>query len=116
MGIFKFIFNRKSIENPAKINLKNIKKFIQGTFYKTVSKIPVVKYYFVDKARTEQVLWRFEQVLIKSPECFSTGECFCGCDLEGLVYANPACEQKGHCFPEMMDVAEWELFKMENKI
>lgn len=116
MGIIKFLFNRDKIENPAKINLKNIKKFIEGNFYKLILKIPFIKDHFVDKARVEQYTWRRKCVQEKSPLCLEKGECFCGCDTEGLILANPGCEQKGECFPPLMDTLTWKKYKIEHEI
>ena len=109
------IFNRSKIENPAKINLKNIKKFLQGNFYLLLTKIPFLKNRLLAQSRLEQYEYRRKCVQEKSPECLITGECFCGCSTEGLIMANPACEQKNLCFPAMMETAEWQIFKMENK-
>lgn len=116
MGIIKFLLHRDEIENPAKINWKNIKKFIQGNWYKLILKIPYIKDYFIDKSRVEQYTWRRKCVQEKSPECLTKGECFCGCNTEGLILANPACEQKGECFPALMNCAEWKIYKLENNI
>lgn len=116
MGLITWVFNRNKIENPAKINIKTIKKFLQGTYYKLLLKIPLLKDKLVSRARQEQIVWRRNQVQVKSPECFKKGECFCGCDVEGLISADAACTEKNLCFPEMMNAAEWEIFKKENNI
>lgn len=116
MSLIDVIFNRKKLVNPAKINFKNIKKFIQGTYFKLVMKIPFLAKGLVKVSRAEQIAWRRTQVAIKSPQCFTSNECFCGCDVEGLIAANPGCEQQYHCFPEMMTTEEWREFKTKNKI
>lgn len=110
------IFNRKKLENPAKINWKNIKKFFQGNFYKMIVYIPFLRDKLLKESRLEQYEWRRKCVQEKSPECLSKGECFCGCNTEGLIMADPACEQKNYCFPAMMDSVEWKIYKIENKI
>ncbi len=110
MSLYNVIFKRKTIENPAKINLKNIWKFLQGTFFRIVNAFRDSGY------RKEQMDWRRKLVEQKSPECFNTKVCYCGCDLEGLIAANPECEQKNHCFPEMMSKKEWKTFKLKNNI
>lgn len=114
--MMKILFNRKNIENPAKINLKNIKKFIQGNFYKIITKFPSIKEKFLKQSRLEQYDWRRKCVQEKSPKCLSSGECFCGCNTEGLIMANPGCEQKNHCFPALMESVEWQIYKIENNI
>lgn len=116
MSLKNVIFNRNKIENPAEINLKNIWKFIQGTFFKLILKIPFLSKTLVKESRIEQMEWRRKLVKAKSPECFTRGECYCGCDVEGLIAADPACEQKNLCFPEMMEPAQWREFKTKNNI
>lgn len=116
MSLIDVLFNRKKLANPAKITLKNIKKFLQGNYYKLVMKVPYLTARLVKASRVEQMAWRRTQVAIKSPECFSTGTCFCGCDVEGLIAADAACEQEMKCFPEMMTHEEWKEFKTKNRI
>lgn len=116
MSLIKFFLNRSKAENPAKINIKNIKKFIQGTYFKLIMKIPWIATKLVKQSKIEQIAWRRKQVELKSPECAKSNVCFCGCDVEGLISANPACEQKNYCFPEMMNTIEWNSFKTKNNI
>lgn len=115
-NIFNILFNRKAIENPAKINLKNIKKFIQGNYYKFILKFKYFRDKEENKSRLEQIQWRRSQIKILSPICIQKGECFCGCDIEGLIHANPGCNEKGKCFPEMMSAYFWNTYKIENNI
>lgn len=113
--MINLLFNRKKLENPAKINIKNIKKFLQGNFYLLINKIPFLRDKLLSISRLEQYEWRRKCVQEKSPNCLSTGECFCGCSTEGLIMADPACEQKNFCFPALMSSVEWQIFKLENK-
>lgn len=116
MSLINLIFNRKKIENPAKITLKNIRKYLQGNFYLVLLKIPFLSKRIVSNSRMEQYEWRRKCVQEKSPECLEKGECFCGCSTEGLLLADPACEQKNKCFPAIMSAAEWQRYKMKNNI
>ncbi len=116
MGIYKLLTKRKEIENPAKFTIKNIKKFLQGNYYKLLLSIPYFRKNLISESRMEQYEWRRKCVQEKSPECLSKGECFCGCDTEGLIMADPACEQKGECFPAIMDPLTWKEYKREHDI
>lgn len=116
MKIIDLIFKRDKFENPAKFNLKNIKKFLQGNFIKILIKVPFLKEHLIEKSKLEQYTWRRKQVLEKSPRCLALNECYCGCDTEGLILANEGCEQKGLCFPPIMNTLEWSEFKIKNNI
>jgi hypothetical protein len=66
---------------------------------------------FPPKHIKEQVAKRKEDIKEKSPECWLKEECFCGCDINFLVYQPDACEEKNKCFPKLMNKKEWEDFK-----
>jgi hypothetical protein len=116
MSLIQYFKTRKTLDNPAKINIHNIKKFIQGTYYNILLNIPFLACIAVSKSRKEQIAWRLKQVEIKSPDCYKHKMCYCGCDVNGLVAANPECEQKNHCFPAMMDAKTWNTYKTKNNI
>ena len=94
----------------AKINLHNIKSYIQGNW-----RAALLEYYpdGLSPHIEEQYYWRIKQVQEKSPECLEKGKCkICSCDTPELFMADKACE--GNCYPEMMDECEWEKFKEES--
>lgn len=116
MGLINVLFRRNLLKNPAKINIKTIKKFIQGNYYKFLMSIPFLRNKFVTNSRIEQIKWRKELVKIKSPECYLKEECYCGCDLEGLISSDSACLEENKCYPIMMDSITWINYKLENNI
>lgn len=116
MGMINVLFRRSKIKNPAKITLKTVKKFIQGNYYKLLMKFPILRDRFVSQSRVEQIEWRKQMVKLKSPECYAKGECFCGCDLEGLISSDDACNEEGKCYPAIMDAITWSSYKIENNI
>ncbi len=94
----------------AKINLHNIKSYIQGNW-----RAALLEYYpdGLSPHIEEQYYWRIKQVQEKSPECLEKGKCkICSCDTPELFMADKACE--GNRYPEMMDEYEWEKFKEES--
>lgn len=89
----------------AKINLPNIKGFIQGNFRKLVNDFGDLLEPHIKK----EAEWRLNQVKEKSPECFNQDKCVhCGCQVSAKVFEDRGCEQG--CYPEMMDKEEWEKF------
>lgn len=89
--------------NPAKIDLKHIWAVIQSWIR---SLLPMPKHI------KEQVEWRRRQVLAKSPDCLSKGNCVqCGCEMEGKLKADMGCENEPFCYPEMMKKKEWTIYK-----
>ncbi len=116
MGMINWLFNRKNIKNPAKLSWRNIKKFLQGNFYVIAYKIPFLRSRFIDESREEQYQWRYQQVAENSFDCILKGECYCGCDLEGLIMSDAPCQEEPACYPAMMKKAEWEKYKKDNKI
>lgn len=61
----------------------------------------------------EQVEWRKEQVMEKSPECMFNAECkVCGCKIPDLFYADKACSNvENPCYPTLMSKDKWINYK-----
>ena len=93
--------------NPAKINLSNIGRFIQGYSRKFSETFGLLA-----EHKQEQVLYRQEQAL----ECTKNGSCvYCGCDTPAKYYSDEGCEDpERKCYPEMMNKEVWEAFKLGN--
>lgn len=89
----------------TKINLKNIKAYIQGK---------VRKYLYYSRFRCllrshirEQIHTR---ILSMDLECFWVGQCkLCGCETTALQMANKACDKP--CYPKMLSKSEWQDMK-----
>ena len=108
--LWKYLFNRKSIKDPKKINRKTIKYFIQGHLRELLK-----DYGQVDSHILEESSWRRGEVEKKSPMCLKTGKCiYCECSINETLISDPACEHG--CFPEMRTKETWEEFKEQNKI
>lgn len=106
--------------NPAKITLRNIKKFIVGwtryIFYKIAHADFMKKVSedlkFLPKEKEEQFKWR---LTIMDEECLKNGACkVCGCKTPQLQMADEGCE--GGCYPDMMDKKSWNEFKSKHGI
>lgn len=105
---------------PAKINLRNIKKFLQGWtryIYYLLSKNKFAKKVgdslnLLPSYKQEQFNYRLQ---VMNKECLTSGHCvICGCGTPELQMADEACE--GKCYPEMMEEKEWVDFKINNNI
>lgn len=108
--LVKYLFNRKAILEPKKINKETIKYFIQGHIRDFAKNFGLVDEYIL-----EQASWREQQVKEKSPECFDTGKCkYCECSLKETVISDTSCEHG--CFPKMLSKREWEKAKQINHI
>lgn len=95
--------------NKAKINLKNIGRFLQGysrKFSETFGLLPEYK--------QEQVVWRTNQ----AQECTLNGSClFCGCTTPAKYYSDEGCENPvKKCYPDMMSETRWAAFKLSKDI
>lgn len=87
--------------------LSNIKEFVEGNLNMLEDKVIGKPTYYV-----EQLLYRRS----KCQDCFRMGACLnCGCDLPGKHYVTRSCNQ-GVRFPDLMDEAEWEVYKKDNNI
>ena len=95
--------------NPAKINLKSIKAFIQGytrQFSDSFGLLP--------QHKKEQVIWRES----KAADCVANKAClFCGCEMPAKLYSDECCtDPQRRCYPDMMDLEDWECYKKANNI
>lgn len=106
--------------NPAKINLKNIKRFLQGWIRYIIYKLSKIKYLknVTDELLTlpahkeEQFKYRLQ---IMDSQCLTQGYCkICGCKTPQLQMSDESCE--GNCYPVMLNKEDWEKFKKENSI
>src|ERR1043165_2995865 len=99
----------KQPKNKAKINLRNIGRFIQG-----YTRMFSETFGMLEPHKQEQVVWRSA----KAKECLQNGSClYCGCDTPAKFYSNEGCEDplRG-CYPSMMDIETWEHYKKDNNI
>lgn len=113
--------NKDTPLRPAKINLKNIHKFIQGWIRFILYKLSNAKYLkrisetslaLLDNHKKEQFEWR---LMTMDKECLSKGHCkICGCQTPQLQMADEACD--GNCYPAMMDKDTWNEYKTKNQI
>lgn len=107
---WKYLFNRKAIKEPKKVNFNTIKYFIQGNLRNLASNFGIV-----DEHILEQAQWRKDQIFKNSPECIKLGKCkHCECSINDSVLSTPRCDHD--CYPEMMDNKEWQEYKIKNKI
>lgn len=95
----------------AKINLKNIRAYIQGHVRE--------KLFYSKRWNKLLSLHIFEQInyrlFVMKKECFSNGECTeCGCDTPALQMADKPCE--GKCYPAMLNETDWFIYKREYNI
>lgn len=108
--IWKYIFNRKAIKEPKKVNFNTIRYFIQGNLRSLASNFGIV-----DEHILEQAQWRKGRINDWSPECLLKGKCkYCECSINDSVLSSPGCDHG--CYPEMMDKDKWEDYKLKNKI
>ncbi len=101
MKIINWLIHRNEYESKKKINFKTVLNFLMAYF----------NHMFKKKHIKEQSLHRLEQIKIKSPECYNSGKCFCGCDINYIIYQPDACEEKNKCFGELLNKKEWNNFK-----
>ena len=112
MGIWNLIFNRKKFKKPAKINIKNIKGYLQGNLRYFMDFTGIIK---PEEHILEQVKWRLHKIKENSPLCLEYKSCInCGCSVIEKVYEDRACE--GDCYPIMKNKEDWEDFKLKNNI
>jgi hypothetical protein len=95
--------------NKAKINVRNIGRFLQGyrrMFSDTFG--------MLEKYKQEQVVWRSQQAF----ECTKNGSCvFCGCTTPAKYYSDEGCEDPiRKCYPPMADEETWNKFKNSHNI
>lgn len=90
----------------AKITIKNIYAYLQGTFrYKLY-----YSSFFKFLIRTHILEQIDSRILSMDRECFSAGQCkLCGCNTTALQMANKTCD--GNCYPEMLSKKDWHSMK-----
>lgn len=91
----------------SKINIKNIKSYIQGNFrYHTQSIKPLPDHL------KEQYYYRLYKC---KDDCLITGECIkCSCPTEKKAFATDSCNEER--FPRFLSGGEWKKYKEENNI
>ena len=96
-------------EKKAKVNLTNIRRFIQGYARKFSETFGLL-----EKYKQEQVIWRGMEAI----ECANNGSCvYCGCDTPAKFYSDEACEDPVRkCYPTMMPEEVWDKYKIDNNI
>lgn len=97
-------------EKKAKVNLKNIGRFLQGYARKFSDTFGLL-----EQHKKEQVVWRAEVMAI---DCTTNGSClFCGCDTPAKYYSDEACEDPVRkCYPDMMNKEDWEAWKTKYNV
>lgn len=100
---WKLIRGKTKALNPAHLDLKHIWAVFQSWIR---SLFPVPKHI------KEQIEWRKQQVIAKSPDCWKEGHCIqCGCVISEKIKADMGCENEPYCYPEMMSKRDWKYFK-----
>lgn len=102
MGLLRWMRLRKTYESVKEINIKTIWNYLKALYNKWFNSRPHI---------LEQVEYRKQRIAIKSPECLKKGECFCGCDINDILYQPEGCMEKNRCFPRLKTKKEWEKFK-----
>lgn len=90
----------------AKINLKNIKGFLQAHYRQVLDEFDYLEPHIKEQA--EFRLWRVKE---KSPECYENNICtHCECEVSSKVFEDRACSANW-CYPELLSKEKWEEFK-----
>lgn len=85
----------------AKINLPNIKGFIQAHYRQVLDEMG-----FLDDSTKEQWLYR---IGIMSEECLQNKQCPCNCSVVEKQLEDRSCEN--NCYGPMLKSDDWEIFK-----
>jgi hypothetical protein len=89
-----------------KINLHNIKNYIQGNLQMIIDKTG-----FTSDSFKEQIAYR----MLKCSDCVKAGVCnVCGCDVPGRLFTNESCNKER--FPDIMNAEEWSIYKKQQSI
>jgi len=103
--VIKYLFNRKSIPSPRKINTETIKYFIQGHVRKFAKNFGLVDDYILEQASERE-----KRVKALSPRCFNEGKCYaCLCSLEETLISEASCVHG--CFGKMLKKDDWNNYK-----
>lgn len=90
------------------INLKNAKNFVEG-----YSRVALQSAGILEEHIIEQVAYRID---ICKDTCGVKGRCQgCGCKYPERLYSTSSCNE-GRLFPDMMDLQQWQQFKIDNDI
>lgn len=90
----------------AKINLKNIKGYLQAHYRQVLDEFDYLEPHIKEQA--EFRLWRVKE---KSPECYEKNKCVeCGCEVSSKVFEDRPCSANW-CYGEMLSKEDWEFFK-----
>lgn len=92
----------------AKINLENIKGFLQGNTRKIFD-----EWFNLSQTHIkEQAVWRLERIKRISPECYIKDECSeCGCQISSKVFESRGCSDNQKCYPSLYLKEDWEKAK-----
>lgn len=117
MNLSKFLKIRKIVENPAKINLRNILAVIQSYFRKwqTKPKTFLTSGISLPQDKWEQIIYRKHTLIVTKSPCWEAGYCLqCGCEFPDKLFEDRSCEK--NCYPEMKTPEDWEKYKQEQQI
>lgn len=113
MNLIKFLKIRKTVTNPAKINLRNILAVLQAKwrkFRKNKAKAFTLQGITIPQHIWEQTIWRRHVLIYRNSPCWYKGHCVkCGCDTLEKTLEERACH--GACYPDMMTPEVWEVYK-----
>jgi len=91
-----------------KITPKKIFQFIEGNLKMLGDRIHILPAH-----EKEQVIYR---ATICKDDCMVNEYCVnCGCSVPGKLYVTESCNG-GTRFPDLMNAADWEVYKRENGI
>lgn len=90
------------------VTAKMVKQYLEGNL-KMLGDV----FFLLPRHLREQVAWR---TYICRDECVKEGVCkYCGCSLPGKFYVKKSCND-GDKFPDLMDLDEWNEYKLQNNI
>lgn len=87
----------------AKINLKNIKGYLQAHYRQVLDDMG-----FLEKHVYEQWVYR---IGVMDESCLINGMCPCECEVPAKQLEDRSCEN--HCYKNMLSKEEWEEYKRE---
>lgn len=106
------------------LTFSHVKSFIQAKLRRAVLSSDFINilernnidtYIFLPKHKREQIIWRISmlQTHPQGKQCLINNECPCKCTTSEVILADSACDKL--CFPEMLNVNDWEKYKLQNK-
>lgn len=90
----------------AKINLPNIKGYLQAHYRETLNELG-----FLEEHVYEQWIYR---IGVMSEDCLYNKMCPCECEVPSKQLEDRACDL--HCYRDMLNKEEWEEYKQEIEI